>query len=87
LKDELISARSAVCAIATRRNALVPVARLPPEILDRIFAFVAHQTLSVKNSNREDGRWINITHVCRSWRELAMSSHTLWTSISFAFGV
>lgn len=64
-----------------RRNALVPISRLPPETLVEIFAFlpfpadtsgcVSYLTL------------ISVTHVCRRWREVALSFPSLWSYINF----
>ena len=46
---------------------------IPPEILSSIFEFTAHdQPLKVA---------IHLSHICRSWRELAIGTPNLWTTI------
>jgi hypothetical protein len=63
-----------------RRNAIVPISRLPPEALAMIFSFLSppgcdeeiyYQTL------------IRTTHVCRYWREIALNCPTLWSHVDF----
>ena len=68
-------------SLKSRRNALTPVSRMPPELFSRCF------TLVVKSSpNSSDGGYelISITHVCRHWRNIALSDHTLWSTLDYA---
>ncbi|KAI0263251.1 hypothetical protein BC834DRAFT_785328, partial [Gloeopeniophorella convolvens] len=63
----------------TRRDALVPIYTLPPELLARIFHFhaLSHPPLI-------DGRslgWIVDTHVCQHWRQVALGDGSLWSDI------
>ncbi|KAK1228582.1 hypothetical protein PQX77_008369 [Marasmius sp. AFHP31] len=75
------------------RSILRPVFRLPPEVLTRIFS------LSVDNPTVEDADgfrgprpptslsptkhpWV-LSQVCRSWRNLALNTSSLWSFISF----
>lgn len=54
-----------------------PIFRLPTELLHLIF------TCTVL----EDGnKTITVTHVCRQWRQIALSSPGLWTSVSLLRG-
>ncbi|KAI0060059.1 hypothetical protein BV25DRAFT_978094 [Artomyces pyxidatus] len=59
--------------------------RLSPEILEMVFWFAAAAWPASKRA--EEGRrydlgWIQITHVCRYWREVALRDHRLWSEIS-----
>lgn len=59
-----------------------PVTQLPSETLITIFLeCVAHDTPSSSNLG-----WIQITHVCRFWRVLALHSPLLWTNIPLRLG-
>ena len=59
------------------QNMLLPVNRLPPEILSRIARDVPH-----KYSNIDAQRIIPLTHVCRYWRAAIVSVPENWTLIS-----
>ena len=63
-----------------RRNALVPISRLPPEILAVIFTFLSHSACDEKGSHVA---WLHITHVCHRWRETALNCSYLWNRINF----
>ncbi|EIM80218.1 uncharacterized protein STEHIDRAFT_163091 [Stereum hirsutum FP-91666 SS1] len=59
-----------------------PIAQLPSETLITIFLeSVAHDTPSSSNLG-----WVQITHVCRFWRDLALHSPLLWTNIPLRLG-
>jgi hypothetical protein len=56
-----------------RRNTLVPISLLPPEVLARVFhLLVLNDTLGP----------ITATHVCRFWRQVALDDSSLWAKIS-----
>ncbi|KAJ7755500.1 hypothetical protein B0H16DRAFT_1886295 [Mycena metata] len=58
--------------VATHKQVLAPIRTLPSEILSEIFLqYVKH---------RPTGAWL-IARVCRSWREIAISSSRLWNQI------
>ncbi|KAF9528582.1 hypothetical protein CPB83DRAFT_906622 [Crepidotus variabilis] len=62
----------------TKRNALVSIGRLPPELLTTIFAFVvagASHRVSLAST-------FNFTHVSCYWRQLAFASPELWSSLT-----
>ncbi|KAJ7767121.1 hypothetical protein B0H16DRAFT_1882515 [Mycena metata] len=57
---------------AAHKQVLAPIRTLPSEILSEIFLqYVQH---------RPTGAWL-IARVCRSWREIAISSSRLWNQI------
>ena len=64
-----------------RRNALVPISRLPPETLAEIFSLVSFSVDDYEDV--PDMKWIRVTHVCRRWREIALSFPYLWSHIPF----
>ncbi|EIW84707.1 hypothetical protein CONPUDRAFT_162061 [Coniophora puteana RWD-64-598 SS2] len=63
-----------------QRNTLVPIYRLPPELLVEIFAYLT-PLFTVDQRNI-----LNVSHVCPLWREVAVSCPTLWSAIKLRVG-
>ncbi|EAU82628.1 hypothetical protein CC1G_07910 [Coprinopsis cinerea okayama7 len=68
------------------RNELSDIARLPPEVLSRVF--IHYQQLCASLSRISDfGRilrpfeWTQVTHVSRYWRDTALAFPELWSNI------
>jgi hypothetical protein len=84
----------------TRRNNFSLIGRLPPEILSCIFSFHASNQSPPKDPihkpddpspsgsspNRLGLGWITVTHICRRWRQVALSDPNLWSTIIFDLG-
>ena len=84
----------------TRRNNFSLIGKLPPEILSCIFSFHALNQPnssdliydpddpfpSSPSPTRVGLGWIAVTHVCRHWRQVALSDPNLWRTISFDLG-
>jgi hypothetical protein len=70
------AARQFLCSLLTRRNTLVPISVLPPEILSLVFHFLV---LDEPPLSRKP--WIRVTHVCRRWRQVAIDDSSLWARI------
>ncbi|KAJ7239597.1 hypothetical protein B0H12DRAFT_1056600, partial [Mycena haematopus] len=68
-RDRLSSYRTQSSAI------LSPLRRMPPEILGEIFSWTIPQDI-----RREEGYspWF-LTHISRRWREIAVSTSSLWS--------
>ncbi|TFY67009.1 hypothetical protein EVG20_g4097 [Dentipellis fragilis] len=62
-------------------NRARPIVVLPPEILVLIFSFLSLSSLPTRSRSRIDLGWIRVTHVCRRWREVALSASILWTRV------
>ena len=60
-----------------RRNDLAPISSLPTEIITDIILLVA-------SAKRDDVglAWLNVTHVCHQWREIALNQPLFWTHIN-----
>ncbi|KAI0041530.1 hypothetical protein FA95DRAFT_1610938 [Auriscalpium vulgare] len=70
--------RSALQAVRSKHNTLLPVSRLPPETLERTFLWLS---LLDPTTSKSPG-WIRgATHVCRSWRTIALGYPRLWTTV------
>lgn len=86
LDQEITSIFEVYLTLKIRRNDLVLVVRLPPEILSTIFIAYAcmlsppvdeWQTVRVPYPYS----WIAITHICKRWRDVALNTVGLWTTI------
>lgn len=89
-----------MCDMRTRRNNFSLIGRLPPEILSCIFSFHAIDepipSYSIYNPDdpfpsssspiRLGLGWITVTHVCRRWRQVALSDPNLWRTAVFDLG-
>ncbi|TCD60496.1 hypothetical protein EIP91_009959 [Steccherinum ochraceum] len=72
------------------RYALSPIARLPPEVLGRIFVVYSQREMASVQTYRVNPfetrstfpyKWIVVTHICSHWREIALGTPELWTTI------
>ncbi|KAF7325053.1 hypothetical protein MKEN_00547900 [Mycena kentingensis (nom. inval.)] len=71
LSDEL-------AALRTQRNTLLPISKLPTEILCLIIELHAHPP----ETWLFDRQWSKIMLVCRRWHQIVMTRPSLWTNIS-----
>ncbi|KAI0041168.1 hypothetical protein FA95DRAFT_1477476, partial [Auriscalpium vulgare] len=87
---EDLAIQRALHVMRSRRNTLIPIHRLPPEILTRIFMLCAEHSRDVWQKTigiqRTTIGWIAITYVCRRWRQLALGFAGLWTMVTFTLG-
>ncbi|KAI0002597.1 hypothetical protein BJV74DRAFT_759338, partial [Russula compacta] len=97
IDDELSALHMIMCAIRTRRNNFSLIGGLPPEILSCIFSFHAINQPVAKDPiyyfdsfpstpTQVKLGWITVTHVCRHWRQVALSNPNLWRTIVFDLG-
>ncbi|KAA1474485.1 hypothetical protein DENSPDRAFT_332310 [Dentipellis sp. KUC8613] len=91
LNCEINDALKAIRSVKTLRNSLLPIHRLPPDILFKIFYIIATQKYAHIHITAESGKTspryckpmdiYKLTHVCRHWRDLALQFPLLWTDI------
>jgi hypothetical protein len=86
LDDEIHALEYRLIGLRTRRNNLMPLCQLPPEILARVLYFA--QVANKDNPKKLHTPWINFdcnwhqyTHVCRRLRDVAVETPSLWTFI------
>ena len=72
---------AAIIKIKTSLNTLVPMSTLPAEILADIFQIVVQTDRLRAVGTSPPYAWVAITHVCTHWREVALSTPTLWNYI------
>ena len=79
LIDEINSLDASTRALKSRRNELAAISRLPCEVLAALFSF-----LSAFAWDEGSGllAWICVAHVCRQWRETALSHPRFWSRIN-----
>ncbi|KAF5311817.1 hypothetical protein D9619_003595 [Psilocybe cf. subviscida] len=83
--------------IRNAEESLVPIGKLPNEILGEIFSYVRDAAPSIDINERDNVeplhirlqqiQWVTVSHVCRSWREVALRTATLWTEPPLIFPV
>ncbi|TFY65627.1 hypothetical protein EVG20_g5466, partial [Dentipellis fragilis] len=89
LSEEVSAMASTIVACRQHRNTLIPVSRLLPNILVRIFTFLAHDdppctpswATPLSEKMQAALGWIKVTYVCTAWRHLALTTPALWTRI------
>ncbi|KAG1739999.1 hypothetical protein EDB19DRAFT_795386 [Suillus lakei] len=81
IDNELEALEERMRALRTRRNSLSPISSIPPEILGTIFVHHAQQTqLLYVPDNPVVLSWLNVGHVCRYWRGVALGTPELWAT-------
>jgi hypothetical protein len=83
---ELKSLEKTALTLKLRRNALVPISRLPPETIAIIFSFLSLPRDHVQLSTRGEQyklAWLRVSHVCHRWREIALNHPRFWSYIDF----
>lgn len=89
LDNELSAMTKAIRVARERRNALSLPSRLPTEILDRCFWFLtAVDKPDWYRGSTASSRlgWINVSHVCASWRGVSIGMPTLWANVYCSLG-
>lgn len=72
--NSLVACQKALYGV---HNALVPISRLPHEVLSHIiFDFFVHESLDPGKCAKS---CLIITRICRQWRRLAIDNPALWT--------
>ncbi|KAJ2994882.1 hypothetical protein NUW54_g7481 [Trametes sanguinea] len=96
-RDEILRvdavATNILFALRGRANSMLAVNKLPPEILLEVFKHAIRQSDESRPSSdsrhdrasTESARTlIQLTHVCKRWRNVALTASTLWTRIDDA---
>jgi hypothetical protein len=88
LMAEVTVIQERIRALRERRNALVPIYRLPAEVLTHVFRFLQVMVFTRKKDSRTaipfvyaNPGWLRVTYVCRHFREVAEQEGSLWAVI------
>ncbi|KAA1470100.1 hypothetical protein DENSPDRAFT_928624 [Dentipellis sp. KUC8613] len=68
-----------LCTLRLRRNLVVPISLLPPEILLQFFLCL--RAVDIPSRRTRSLGWIRVTHVCHLWRTLALRTPMLWAEV------
>ncbi|KAG6810304.1 hypothetical protein H0H92_012481, partial [Tricholoma furcatifolium] len=82
IQEQIRTYSSIIRYYKNRHNALTPTCRIPSEVLACIFRQVACDAAAGVDTNTYSLHWIkSISHICSHWREVALSTPTLWSTI------
>ncbi|KAF8647498.1 hypothetical protein AX16_006703 [Volvariella volvacea WC 439] len=89
IDEEIARSYERIRHLRALRNTLVPVARLPDELLLKIiFAHRSQHEADIVQQFGDDEyfptlsySWLSITHVCHHWRMVALECPNLWTKM------
>lgn len=85
LDEEIEKMQEILVRLKTTRNDLLPVARIPPELLSEIFLCFRDSSTRPSREYVQKMSWISITHVCARWRNVALADPRLWNTINLRF--
>ncbi|KZV72074.1 hypothetical protein PENSPDRAFT_751287 [Peniophora sp. CONT] len=68
-------------AARLKRNGLSPTAALPPETLAHIFELLS-KGQTYDSNGRAEWSFMAVSHVCTRWRNIAITTPSLWTHLS-----
>ena len=85
MNDRLFAVLSKLRRVA---SAIVPPKKLPPELLRTIFSYLrpGYRHGWIEGSSLPYANLLAASHVCRIWREVAVSATELWTDIILGAG-
>ncbi|KAF8138932.1 hypothetical protein EV363DRAFT_1580603 [Boletus edulis] len=83
--EEIAKQIRLLCDLQTQRNSFLPISRLPTETLAAIFIYSARNYHSTHSGypTRTAPDWVNVSYVCRHWRNVALNCATLWSYYLF----
>ena len=80
--DHVNECSRAIMGLKAAHNLLSPAGRLPVEILSMIMVMVAKSNYEAPvEDTRRRMEWFKLSHVCRIWRAVALSTPSLWAYI------
>jgi hypothetical protein len=85
--DARIHASDSELDFKRAQNALLPICRLPPEIVVAIITHMQHRSWSFDDLFVQyNHSWVRIMLVCRYFREIAVQTPVLWTVVNYCEG-
>ncbi|KAI0704164.1 hypothetical protein C8Q76DRAFT_221452 [Earliella scabrosa] len=83
MQDAIAAHALAAVRLKSAMNSLTPVGKLPEEILALIMLWVAKDAYEAAHTHPHPLRWIRVTHVCHTWRTIALATPALWANIHY----
>ncbi|KAK7049336.1 hypothetical protein VNI00_005937 [Paramarasmius palmivorus] len=85
LDEKIAQTKENLRSLHFQRNALIPICRLPSEILGLILTFCASdERLRRYGTTRLRMSWLWLTHVCQHWRAIALGCPAMWDTPDFS---
>ncbi|ESK87089.1 hypothetical protein Moror_11914 [Moniliophthora roreri MCA 2997] len=81
IEEEMRRLADSLQRLRAQRNARTLISRLPAEILTHIFTYCVPSRWYRTSIHT---KWHSFTHVCHSWRSIALDHASLWTCIDFS---
>jgi hypothetical protein len=88
LDEEIADIEKHLVILKRKRNSMVPICRLPDELLVLLMRHIQSKPWTLKSMDLEfydfdafDLRWMQITWVCQHIRRVAIDSPELWTEV------
>ncbi|KAG6810306.1 hypothetical protein H0H92_012483 [Tricholoma furcatifolium] len=83
IQEQIRTHSSIIRYYKNRQNALTRTCRIPSEVLACMFRQIACDAAAGADTNTYSIHWIkSISHICSHWREVALSTPTLWSTIN-----
>ncbi|KAG6844302.1 hypothetical protein H0H87_008034 [Tephrocybe sp. NHM501043] len=80
IKNDIGLLEATIVKLKARHNSLSLVARLPPEILMKVF-----KSLQLMYQANNQGPWLRVSFVSSQWRQTALGCPELWSTIQTDF--
>ncbi|OJA09982.1 hypothetical protein AZE42_09943 [Rhizopogon vesiculosus] len=81
IDNELAILAQRMQALRTHRNSFSHVSSIPPEILGAVFVHLARHVQSLHPPDAPAVlSWLNVAHVSRHWRDVALANPELWAT-------
>ncbi|KAF9051790.1 hypothetical protein BJ165DRAFT_1303086, partial [Panaeolus papilionaceus] len=94
IDEEVAALQASICELYNKRNRFVPISRLPPEIISRVFLCLRDHVSSASNplapilrsheQHIQKLSWTVTMRVCRQWRDIALGYPELWNNIDLS---
>ncbi|KAG6819046.1 hypothetical protein H0H93_016003 [Arthromyces matolae] len=81
IQDEISSLSDRILELKMRQNAINITARLPTEVLQRVFTSLVSLIDPETLESKRGLAWIHVAGVCKSWRLTALECSHLWSFI------
>ncbi|TFK68720.1 hypothetical protein BDN72DRAFT_727131, partial [Pluteus cervinus] len=81
IDKEILMLQECIRSLRSTRNALSPIHRLPPEVLEQIFKQLQHLYRGRERWPTSLYQWIMVTHVSQRWRYSAQSCQSLYSTL------
>ncbi|KAJ7602707.1 hypothetical protein DFH06DRAFT_1397229 [Mycena polygramma] len=83
--EKLKQKRSSLSSYRAQNGSILSLLRrMPPEILGEIFMRTLPSPRRRKRIQIADSPWV-LTHVCQDWKKIALSIHSLWSSVIVSY--